>query len=79
MPAFKILLETHKCIGCTTCAALAPDFFEMQGSKAHLKNVQHSEQEEELEAHLGAGQEAACRQSDDACPVNCIHVQRKEG
>jgi len=30
----KIIVDNEKCIGCGTCAALAPDTFSMDGEKA---------------------------------------------
>jgi len=67
----KIIQEHQKCIGCGSCAALCPKYWEIGddgkarpiGSKANGANF-------ELEVDkIGCNQEAA-----DACPVQCIKI-----
>jgi len=78
--SMKIILEREKCIGCGSCVALAPKFFELaDDGKSHLKNSRLPDGQakndpktgnEELETEkLDSAQEAA-----DACPVQCIHI-----
>jgi len=69
----KILLEREKCIGCGSCVAICPKFWEIaEDGKSHLKNSKKDSKtnNEELEVKkIKCGQDAA-----DACPVQCIHI-----
>jgi len=68
----KVIQEREKCIGCGSCAALCPNYWEMaEDGKSRLKNsTQNAEGNYELEVeNIGCNQEAA-----DACPVQIIHV-----
>ena len=66
----KIILEKSKCIGCGTCQALCPKYFELKDGKAHLKDSKNSEEKEEIETN-----EIDCaKEAVDACPVQCIHI-----
>ncbi len=76
----KIEHDKPNCIGCGACAAVCPDFWEMEGDKSHLKGskdggpyeggeeleVQDKDQEKNMEAAK-------------SCPVNVIHVKDKAG
>ncbi|MBZ9569731.1 ferredoxin [Patescibacteria group bacterium] len=69
----KIILEREKCIGCGSCAALCPKYFEMaEDGKTKLldskKNPEGGNDELEIEKNECA-QEAA-----DACPVQIIRI-----
>jgi ferredoxin len=68
----KIIQEREKCIGCGSCAALCPKFFEMtDDGKAKLLNPEkNAEGNDELEVEkVECAQEAV-----DACPVQIIHI-----
>jgi len=68
----KIIQEREKCIGCGSCAALCPRFFEMaeDGKARLLEGQKNSEGNDELEVEkIECAQEAA-----DACPVQIIHI-----
>jgi len=81
----KIILEREKCIGCGSCQALCPKYFNIsEDGKASIKNstrdpktnadsIEHPRQSrdnDELEINkVGCIQEAA-----DSCPVQCIHI-----
>lgn len=68
----KIIHEREKCIGCGSCTALCPKFFEMgEDGKAKLLNSEkNAEGNDELEIEkVECNQEAA-----DACPVQIIHI-----
>jgi ferredoxin len=68
----KIIHEREKCIGCGSCAALCPKFFEMadDGKAKLLNSEKNAEGNDELEVEdVGCVQEAA-----DACPVQIIHI-----
>lgn len=71
----KIVQEREKCIGCGSCVALCPKFWEMgEDGKSNLKEgKQNSEGNYELEIkEIGCNQEAA-----DSCPVQIIHVVKE--
>jgi len=68
----KIIHEREKCIGCGSCTALCPKFFEMadDGKAKLLNSEKNAEGNDELEVDdVGCAQEAA-----DACPVQCIRI-----
>jgi len=68
----KIIQEREKCIGCGSCAALCPKYWEMaEDGKSNLLNSSPKEEGTfELEiGEIGCNQEAA-----DACPVQIIHI-----
>lgn len=65
----KIVQEHEKCIGCGSCVAICPKYWEIgDDGKAKLINSQENELEVEK---LECNQEAA-----DACPVQCIKVEK---
>lgn len=68
----KIIQEREKCIGCGSCAALCPKFFEMadDGKAKLLNSEKNAEGNDELEV-----EKVECAQeSVDACPVQIIHI-----
>jgi ferredoxin len=68
----KIIHEREKCIGCGSCAALCPRFFEMadDGKAKLIGGQKNAEGNDELEVEdVECAQEAA-----DACPVQIIHI-----
>lgn len=69
----KIIHDKAKCIGCGSCAALCPKFFEMtEDGKAHLKGSKFDAKTkiEELEV-----EDPACTQEAvEVCPVKCIKI-----
>ena len=75
MPKFKVIQFKDDCISCGACAAIAPDFWEMdEQGIAHLKeSVKVGEQWEKIitsEDARAQNQEAA-----DACPVQIIKIK----
>lgn len=71
----KIIHEREKCIGCGSCVALCPKFWEMaEDGKSDLKGAtKNSEGNYELEVEeVDCNQEAA-----DSCPVQIIHIIKK--
>jgi len=68
----KIIHEIEKCIGCGACAAVCPDFFEMNDKgKAHLKNSKKVGKNEERSLNnVGCAKDA-----ENTCPVQAIHVK----
>ena len=68
----KVILERNICIGCGSCQAVCPKYWEMvDDGKVNLLNSQKLEDEKyELEAS-----DVACnQQAEEACPVQCIHI-----
>lgn len=68
----KVIQEREKCIGCGSCAALCPKYWEMaEDGKSSLKNsVTNAEGNYELEVEA-----AECnKEAADACPVQIIHI-----
>jgi ferredoxin len=70
----KVILERNICIGCGSCQAVCPKYWEMaDDAKVNLLGSQKTENEKyvlELE-------EAACnQQAEEACPVQCIHMEK---
>lgn len=69
----KIIHEREKCIGCGTCAAVCPKYWEMaQDGKSDLigaKNDPETKNQEREVEQTGCNQEAA-----DSCPVQIIHI-----
>lgn len=67
----KIKIEREKCIGCGSCQALCPKYFELQeDGKSHIVGA-NKQDFEELEV-----EKAECAdQAAQACPVQCIHVE----
>jgi len=69
----KIIHEKEKCIGCGSCAALCPKYWELgEDGKAHLLNAKGNPKtgNEELEIEKIACTEEAAQ----ACPVQIIHI-----
>ncbi len=68
----KIKLEREKCIGCGSCQALCPKYFELQeDGKSHIKDAANQEVEELEVEKIECAESAA-----EACPSQCIHVEK---
>ena len=78
--ANKIYHEQHKCIGCSACASIAPQYWEMKETegeyKAHIvgsivskDNIGTVEKKNIKEEEVSINKESA-----EACPVDCIHI-----
>lgn len=59
----KIELDQNKCIGCGTCVALCPDYFEMEGAKAKPKTSDD----------IGEG--GCAKEAANNCPVSAIQLK----
>ncbi|MFA5947749.1 MAG: ferredoxin [Candidatus Gracilibacteria bacterium] len=68
----KVKLEREKCIGCGSCVALCPKYFELtEDGKSHIKGATNQDIEE-LEV-----EKIECAESSaEACPVQCIHIEK---
>ena len=83
MPKFKLEHDRANCIGCSACAAVAPEFWTMdeggdgksdiKKDKGTIKRPDGWEELEIDEKNYNENKEAA-----DACPVNVIHITNKE-
>ncbi|MBZ9577901.1 ferredoxin [Patescibacteria group bacterium] len=69
----KIIHEREKCIGCGSCAAICPKYWEMaEDGKAKLLEAEATPQKGNYELEI---KEIECNQeAADACPVECIHI-----
>ena len=75
---FQIRHDRPNCIGCAACAAVAPDFWEMNedGKSDIIGSVKKDDETEELD--IGDKDFAANKEAADSCPVNVIHIVNKE-
>lgn len=68
----KIIQEREKCIGCGSCAALCPKYWEMaEDGKSTLIG---SEKNNEGNFELGVEDVACNQEAADACPVQIIRI-----
>jgi len=68
----KIQLEREKCIGCGSCQAVCPKYFELSDDgKSHIKDAVKQDIEELEVEKIECAVPAA-----DACPVQCIHIEK---
>ena len=75
---YRVEHNRPECIGCGACAAVAPDYWEMNDDgKSDIKKAKNREdgwQEREIkEEEFQHNKEAA-----ESCPVNVIHIINKE-
>ena len=68
----KIKHEREKCIGCGTCVALCPKYFEMaDDGKAHIIGSTIQDIEELEVVKIECAQAAV-----EACPAQCIYIEK---
>ena len=76
----KYMLQHDRpnCIGCAACEAVAPEFWEMNGDgKSDIKGGKDKEDGwQELDFKENDFQEN--KDAADSCPVNVIHIVKKE-
>lgn len=72
MAKFKVVHDRPTCIGCSACAGVCPDFWEMNDDgKSNLKGSTKKDGDQyELELDDPKCNESAAK----SCPVNCIHL-----
>ena len=78
MPPYRIFHDRPGCIGCGACAAIAPDFWEMDSDgKSNViggRRLESGQEERDIEEKdLDINKESA-----QSCPVNVIHLINKE-
>ncbi len=68
----KVIQQRDKCIGCGTCVAVCPDFWQMDSDgKSTLKGAKDVGGKFELEV-----QDAGCnKEAASSCPVQVITVE----
>ncbi len=74
----KVVHFKKDCISCGACAAIAPEFWEMDDEglaqlKGSLEVENHHELDIDTLEEKTINQEAA-----DCCPVNIIHVKKRD-
>ena len=71
----KIIFEREKCIGCGSCVAVCSKNWEMaKDGKSDLKGFKINPETKNQELEVG---KAECNQeAADACPVQCIHIEK---
>lgn len=63
----KIIVDSDLCIGCGSCEAIAPDYFEIKDDgKSHVKKQYGSEDDEVINEAISA------------CPVNAIELSEEK-
>jgi ferredoxin len=68
----KIKLEREKCIGCGSCQALCPKFFELiDDGKSTIKGAAKQDIQELEVEKIECAQAAA-----EACPAQCIYIEK---
>ena len=66
------------CINCGACAAICPDFWEMdEEARAQLKCSKETNGCQELEI-CSEESRAINQEAANCCPVNIIHIKKKE-
>jgi len=70
----KIIQKHEECIGCGTCVAMCPKFWEMRDDgKAHLKGGKKNSETGDYELEVG---KVECnKDAVEACPVQIISLR----
>jgi ferredoxin len=69
----KIKLERPKCIGCGSCAAVCPLYFEM--SDDNLSHIKESTRDEAGNEERDVAEEGCAKDAVEICPVQIIKVE----
>lgn len=77
MAKYKIVHEQSKCIGCSACAAVAPELFEMDDGKSLLKKGKKAKNNV-YECIIEQKDLSDAKQAEQSCPVECIHVEESK-
>lgn len=74
----KIIFNKSKCIGCGTCAAICPDFFEIKDGFANLKNSKKNKDQFELFIQASGDSLLFLEQALKSCPVKAISIEKNQ-
>ena len=75
MKKLKIVYYKNKCIGQGNCEAIAPEYFELLGKKATLKNSKNIDKDiYSISVNCDESIEESLIEAGKACPVNAIRV-----
>lgn len=78
MAKFKIIHFKKDCIGCGACAAICPDFWEIDDEGfAQLKGAKETEGHWELEID-SLDAKTSNQEAVDACPVQVIKIEQEK-
>ena len=78
MEPHKVVHFKKDCISCGACAAISPDYFEMDDEGlAELKGSTIVDDHQELDINTEEAK-AMNQEAADVCPVQIIHVKKKE-
>ena len=69
----KIILERPKCIGCGSCVAVCPKFFELASDDDGLADLKGSTQNGE-NFELEVAEVDCVKEAVDICPVQVIKI-----
>jgi len=71
----KIIHEREKCIGCGSCAAICPKYWELaEDGKSKLLGAKKDSKSGNYELEI---KEIKCnQQAADACPLGIIHIKK---
>ena len=83
MAEINVAHERWKCIACGACAAVAPNFWILDDNdfKADLIGSTHEmvpEGKLEKLTITDMSSQQELKDSEESCPVNCIHVEVKQ-
>jgi ferredoxin len=72
----RIIQQREKCIGCGSCVALCPKFFEMaEDGKSTLKGAKKNEKTGNFELQV---KEIDClKEAVAACPVEILKIEKE--
>ena len=75
MPKIKVVQEHENCIGCGSCVAVCPQFWEItdDGKAAPRKGVKLGEI---FEFDVDATKGSCNKEAAEICPVQCIKVKK---
>lgn len=62
----KIIFEKEKCIGCGSCQAVCPKYWQL-GEEGKAKFLGENQEVEEIDCN---------KEAAEACPVQCIHIEK---
>jgi len=80
MPKYSVKHNKPDCIGCSACAAVDPEHWEMEEDLGKSTLVGGTEDEQGIE-HLEIEETGleSMKESAEACPVKIIHIYDEKG